>query len=176
MNALKSITLAAMASLGLATAASATDLYTSPDPVPAIIAYDDGASWEGFYIGKFAMLWSEDLSSNYFAWGGTLGYNWESNGFVYGVEKSVGLVDVDDLFIEGQARVGLPLGANDGALLYGAAGIGWVNSTWYALPGAGIEVMLSDRISVDAGADVAIYQGGGGFSLHAKAGLNFHLN
>jgi len=82
---------AAVAVLGLATAASAADLpartYTKAPPLPAVY------NWTGFYLGvNLGGAWTDSGSNNGgVVGGGQIGYNWQGFGspLVLGIEADI---------------------------------------------------------------------------------------
>jgi outer membrane immunogenic protein len=120
----------------IAGAASAADLSAPPayTKAPAISPV---TNWSGFYIGAMGGYASESTSDPLaikggFA-GGTLGYNWQSGAFVFGVEADGAWADISATATAGgitatdkiqalatfRGRVGV---AFDQVLLYGTAG------------------------------------------------------
>jgi outer membrane immunogenic protein len=100
--------------VGFAGAASAADIPRRPAPPPAQAPYFAPAyNWTGFYIGinaggawgtsRWDSATSFDVSGGLV--GGTLGYNWQSGPFVFGVEG-----DIDWADISGSTNAACPLG------------------------------------------------------------------
>ena len=86
----------------VATGAAAADLPTAKGapPAPAPV-YAPPFSWTGFYVGVNGGWGWGDLSSTNFAnpnggmIGGTVGYNWQMNQFVLGVEADLDGTDIN---------------------------------------------------------------------------------
>jgi outer membrane immunogenic protein len=143
------LTTTALIALGMAPAAAA-DLaarpYTKAPAVPVAVY-----NWTGFYIGGFGGYASENTDatpkmSGGFA-GGTIGYNWQTNNFVFGLEadggwadinaSATGVVAVGGLLIPATAtsridalgtvrgRLGF---AVDKVLFYGTGGYAWIDN------------------------------------------------
>jgi outer membrane immunogenic protein len=85
----------------IAGAANAADLPAAPTPytkAPAIVAPIN--NWTGFYIGAMGGYGSENTSDPFgikggFA-GGTVGYNWQFNQFVAGIEADGAWADINN--------------------------------------------------------------------------------
>lgn len=148
MKALKSLTLALVATAATAGTASATDLmgYT-PASTPAMAA--DGFDWQGFYDGIYGGGF--DLTGSAFGIvGGWIGYNFMLGDHWVGSVEGDGLYYLDgssdwEVFVNG--RVGYLV--TDDLLLYKIAGIGRFSDgdIIYQL-GAGAEFALTDNITV----------------------------
>jgi len=99
--------LATVSSLALAGVASAADLPAYPTKAPPFAA----PSWAGFYLGlnggavwhraKFdgfdagAATSSASMTPTGATFGGQIGYNWQSQNFVYGLEADLNWVDAE---------------------------------------------------------------------------------
>jgi len=144
------LTTTALIGLGIAPAAAA-DLAARPytkAPAAPVAIYN----WTGFYIGAFGGYASENTDatpkmSGGFA-GGTIGYNWQTNNFVFGLEADGGWADVGASFTGLVPIVGGPLVpatltsridalgtvrgrvgfAVDKVLFYGTGGYAWINN------------------------------------------------
>jgi outer membrane immunogenic protein len=89
--------LAASLAAAVAGPAAAADLsrgYTAPAPYSAF-------SWAGLYAGanlgyQFGSVSNSNTSPNGFMGGLGVGYNWQSNQFVYGVETDIQISGADD--------------------------------------------------------------------------------
>jgi outer membrane immunogenic protein len=170
-----------MASFGAA-AAAAADLggyggSTKDGPV----AYGPAASWAGLYVGaSVGYAWGEgdQFSEGRFetdldgaVYGAQVGYNFQRDNIVFGVEASFNRADMDgdilsggdvvstevDWYATAVARVGYSFGD---MLVYGFGGVAWGDVTvgfsrfeseeshvgWTA--GLGVERALSDHLSV----------------------------
>ena len=156
----KKIALGALLALAFAAPASSADMrmpMKAPPPVMAPIF-----TWTGFYIGgniggawtsnriwedRFGAEWGRSSDARFIG-GGQIGYNWQFNQFVLGIEGDIdGIVNqnrnsvvfvptVGNVAVSGNgganwvstiaARFGF---AADRALFYGKAGYGWVNGS-----------------------------------------------
>jgi opacity protein-like surface antigen len=141
------------------------------------------ATWEGAYIGAHAgfgagtVNWETEFSTtgeydlDGWALGGQIGYNWQIDNIVFGLEADLSLSDIsgeDDAVLaarqvnwlaSARGRVGFAL---DSVLLYGTAGLAVANSTgeffffddtqthvgWTV--GLGAEVLVTDNVSLKA--------------------------
>ena len=151
------LALVAAATLASAPAYSADLRMKAPPPVVAAPIF----TWTGFYLGAnigagwisrevtdsfFGAEWTNSSDARFIG-GGQIGYNWQFNNFVLGIEG-----DIDGIVNKSRSRtVTVPAGTftlngqNDGnyvatiaarfgfafdrALLYGKAGYGWVGGT-----------------------------------------------
>lgn len=161
-KSLRSILLAGVSSVALATAASAADMGPPAKAPVAVNIYN----WAGFYIGvnggvgrqNFSIDSSDEASTVSGSgtggiFGGQIGYNWQQRYWVYGVEVDEDWAHLDD-FINvasvpgstalshvdslGSARVRTGLAIEDtlvyatGGLAWGHVKNGWANS--YTVP------------------------------------------
>jgi outer membrane immunogenic protein len=159
------------------------------DYIPAI-------GWSGFYVGVNAGVVGEDnedvdfTDDAVFIGGGHLGYNWQRNNLVFGIEGDVGVADTDDFdyLASIRGRIGVSAGST---LLYatgGAAFIGFGEDlagddeavTGY-VAGLGLDHKLRENVSVGV---EALYYGfeaddlGSDEDINlwtARARLTYHL-
>ena len=170
----------AMAGIGLSGATQAADVYagggsTKDGPV----AYGPATSWAGLYVGaSVGYAWGEgeqfslgrletDLDGA--VYGAQVGYNFQRDNIVFGVEASFNGADLEgdefdgdvttevDWYATAVARLGYSAGD---FLIYGFGGVAWGDVTvgvigfeseethvgWTA--GVGVERAFSDRLSV----------------------------
>ena len=157
LKILRSVVLAASASVGLFQAATAADLGGAP-PYRSIkdapVVYERPFSWSGLYIGAHAGYgWSDvkwddalgpgDHQGNGWLAGGQVGYNVQSGQFVFGIEA-----DLSSTWINGnndccghqfnwlasaRGRAGLAINGNR-TLLYATGGAAWADVE-YSSPG-----------------------------------------
>ncbi|MGB3867030.1 MAG: outer membrane protein [Xanthobacteraceae bacterium] len=139
----------ALAAIGMALPASAADLaarpYTkAPVPVPAQIY-----NWTGFYIGGFGGYgWTGDVTSGAGGLdmtggfgGGTIGYNWQNNNVVFGIEVDAAGADISasagvpgvlwaksQINAFGTVRGRLGVTPSPSSLLYVTGGYAWANN------------------------------------------------
>lgn len=188
--------------LGMAPA-TAADLAARPytKAPAAAIAINN---WTGFYIGAMGGYAQENASglgtlSGGFA-GGTLGYNWQTGNWVFGLEADAawadvgatvgafgGLVSVSDTIRSMgtvRGRVGY---AFDSVLIYGTGGYAWADNRITATvlgasvsdsqfhsgwaAGAGVEVMFAPKWSVKAEYLYRSFQGETYFAGIAPPGI-----
>lgn len=161
-------------------AAQAADLIIDNSALE--MASPVGMDWSGAYVGAHAGFASGTVdwevtgggpsgSYDLDGWllGGQIGYNWQMDSIVYGLEADLSLTDINgsdedilasrtlDWMASVRGRIGYAL---DGILLYGTAGLALAKSTgevfiaddtqthvgWTA--GLGVEVMVSDNVSL----------------------------
>lgn len=139
----------ALAAIGLALPASAADLaarpYTkAPAPVPVQVY-----NWTGFYIGGFGGYgWTGDVTSGAGGLdmtggfgGGTIGYNWQNNNVVFGIEVDAAGGDISasagvpgvlwaksQINAFGTVRGRLGVTPSPSSLLYVTGGYAWANN------------------------------------------------
>jgi outer membrane immunogenic protein len=97
MHRLHSVLLASVAFIGFASIASAADMPAKARPMPVAVPYN----WTGFYIGaQGGYAWGSSVQTftggstdryniNGGVFGGTLGYNWQFQQIVLGVETDI---------------------------------------------------------------------------------------
>ena len=161
LKKLRSVVLAAIASVGLIDVAAAADLGGPPSrrgslkDAPAPVVYEQSFSWSGLYIGaNVGYGWSNvdwqdgfgPASHDGKGWlaGAQIGYNLQSGQFVFGVEA-----DWSSTWIDGgttccghefnwlasvRGRAGIAFNGNR-TLLYGTGGAAWADVE-YTAPGA----------------------------------------
>ena len=175
------LTTTGLIALGMAPAAAADLGARSYTKAPAAAMAIN--NWSGFYVGAMGGYAQENASgtgtlSGGFA-GGTLGYNWQTGNWVFGIEADAawadvgatvgipGLVSVTDKIRDMgsvRGRVGY---AFDTVLIYGTGGYAWADNRLSATvvgagtiaesrilsgwaAGAGVEVMFAPKWSVKA--------------------------
>jgi outer membrane immunogenic protein len=167
------LVLAGAATIALATAAQAADLITPPDPIYSSSLFN----FEGMYVGGTAgFITAGGIAGSL---GGVVGANFAvTDGIIAGVEfqgdllfSGGGLSSYDALAL---GRVGGFI--SDNTMLYGDVGLGVVGSTSVYAFGGGLEMGLTDQLSVRG--DV---QGLGAWSAmpsaaKATVGLMWHMN
>jgi outer membrane immunogenic protein len=135
-----------VAGVGLtATAAVADGATRSTGP-----AYSEWPSiWRGLYGGVHLGQVNADHDDGLVG-GVQLGYNWQSNQIVYGLESDISLSGSDTIDWLGSARGRLGYLIQPGLLVYGTAGVGLVKGgdtdTGFVY-GLGVEGRLSDTMS-----------------------------
>jgi opacity protein-like surface antigen len=134
MGSFRGVTAASFIALVVATVPAVGDDGRRP------AAFDQpyySAVWNGLYGGvNVGWGWSGDASGA--VGGGQIGYNWQSNQFVYGLEADISAADIgisEKLVVPGavlnaSASIGLLLQPN--LLVYGTAGLAVVNAEAHA--------------------------------------------
>jgi len=137
------------AALGMAPAVAADlapRMYTKAPPAAVAPIYN----WTGFYIGAmggYAKEDSGDFGVKGGFGGGTIGYNWQTDKFVFGTEADAAAADISSGIVIPGSLVGIPgsitgdakirdLGTARGrfgvvfdqVLLYGTAGFAWADT------------------------------------------------
>lgn len=125
-----------------ATGAMAADPIMPAAPPPPPPAAPPAFSWTGPYIGAYGGYWFGDGGMV----GGLVGYNYQINNYVIGIDVSAGIWDFTGPDFEAYAifRGGLAVGR---VLAYAGIGPGWspVSGLNYAAT-AGVEFAVTDRI------------------------------
>jgi outer membrane immunogenic protein len=166
---MKTLLLASVALLSFTAAASAADLAAKPytkAPPPVV---NPGVNWSGFYIGAMGgYSWSDRLRASALGvsasestsniaggfGGGTIGYNWQMNQIVFGIEADAAGGDISDsetlLGITGRekidafgtvtGRIGYAAGP---ALIYAKGGYAWADNELSA-SAAGFGTLFSE--------------------------------
>jgi outer membrane immunogenic protein len=134
-------------------------------------------TWQGLYagihIGNADTFWDDGL-----VFGAQIGRNWQSGKVVYGIEGDISFSGNDSIDWMGTARGRLGYLITSNILLYGTAGVGFVNFSHHSgtdaefVAGVGIEGKLTQTTTVrleylnfsDSDVDVV------------RVGLNFKLN
>jgi outer membrane immunogenic protein len=158
--------------VSMASAASAADLLVTPDPIYETPLFD----FEGLYVG--GTVGGVFIGAPAATIGGVVGANFAlTDGIIAGAEFQLdtywngGFAGYDAL---GLARVGGFV--SDNAMIYGDVGAGIVNGAAAYAFGGGVELAMTDTLSVRG--DVQGLGAFGGLPSGAKAtaGLLFHLN
>jgi opacity protein-like surface antigen len=157
MNTIKIALLATVAGAALTSATLAADPIVMMDPTPVVENFS-GFSWEGVYAGLYVTGQTDDTTPTtdwVFGAGGNVGINFLLDPVLLGVEGDISvltdnnLLPADTVDWQGQviARAGVLV--TDSVLAYGLAGFGAHSDTAAYIPvGAGLEVALTDRISL----------------------------
>jgi outer membrane immunogenic protein len=182
MKILLSVSAIALASVMGAGAAYAADLMVDDVAIEAATA----DVWTGAYVGANAgaasgtVEWEfagggggDEYDISGWTLGGQIGYNWQMDNIVFGLEADLSVAAINGEYLSGLAtrdinwvasargRVGYAI---DSILIYGTAGLAAANSTgrlfggsfdetnthlgWTA--GLGVEAMVADNVSVKA--------------------------
>jgi outer membrane immunogenic protein len=174
---IRNILLAGVATFAMVGAAAAADMPVYPVEAAAIVEAPVANTWSGMYIGIHGgWNWNEtdgdegilgDSESDGFVIGGQLGYNWQINNIVFGLEVDGSYVDNDDTATVGdgffdveqnylataRGRLGL---AFDRFLVYGTGGAAFTGLDidgedadyfgWVA--GGGVEFALTQNVTL----------------------------
>jgi outer membrane immunogenic protein len=133
---------------GLSLSATAALAGGTPSAAPGYL--DRPGIWRGLYGGLSLGHVDGDHDDGGIAGGVQLGYNWQSNQFVYGVEGDISVTNSDRIDWLGslRGRVGYLLQPN--LLVYGTAGVGFVdtgNADSVFVWGLGIENKFTPTMS-----------------------------
>jgi outer membrane immunogenic protein len=168
--------LLAMAGIGIAALPAVADGIRKGGPPPAY--YERPAIWQGLYGG--AHLGSMDADGDDGIVGGVqVGYNWQANQIVYGLEADISAAGGDfiDLLASARGRLGYLIVPS--LLVYGTAGLGVVSgddSEAGFVYGLGVEGMITDTLS--ARVEYLAYDSDSGHGDGAdviRAGINVKL-
>lgn len=145
------LALSAMPALALAADPIAVPIDSTGRSVP--LAEGKAADWSGFYAGIYGVAQHSELGGARAGLGVSVGVNAQIDFVLVGAEVSLqGLTGdtVDTAYGEVVGRGGLVL--SDDVLLYAAAGFGWdlAGGESDVLAGGGVEVAVSDDISLNA--------------------------
>jgi len=136
--------------MGLGLAATATAAADRGGAGPFWPGYFGPPSiWRGLYGGVHLGL-AETRHDDGIAAGVQLGYNWQAQQLVYGLEGDISLSSSDDVDLLASLRGRLGFLIQPSLLLYGTAGVGFVsdhNTDAGLVLGLGIEGMLSSTMS-----------------------------
>ncbi|HWJ87281.1 MAG TPA: outer membrane beta-barrel protein [Pelagibacterium sp.] len=156
MTALKSVLLAAAATVAIASAAQAADPIM-PVPVAPIVPVASAFDWNGFYAGARVGAENKVQSDTDWTLGVEIGVNAAFDMFVLGGEVGIDYVfaNADYAYAEATLRAGVLVAPE--ALLYGTVGYGSdldstanVGSGNHILAGLGAEFAVTDSVSLDA--------------------------
>jgi len=175
MKAMSKLLLGVAGSVLVSSAAMAADLTpVMPAPVAPTPPPAPSFAWAGPYAGVFA---GYDFGFALGEAGVQYGYNYSFGNFIAGIELETG-----HPFIPGFAVINASLNAHAGvvladrAFLYVEAGIGEKFFTPLWNVGGGVEVAVTDTVSLfaEAKANFAILGGGGFFGWQLTGGTNYH--
>lgn len=146
MNSLKQLALAAAATIALAGAAQASDLYVAVPSTPGF-SPDTSSDFEGFYFGVQKGWW---FTTDAFSFNKVAGVNFVlGDNFLIGAEVMGGVVtDFSDVEWEAYLRGRAGLLLDDQLLLYKVVEVGIVGGDQVWGLGGGIEFMASDNMSI----------------------------
>lgn len=171
-----SLALIAIAAVGHATIPAAADGIRKGKAPPAY--YERPSIWQGLYGGVHLGSMDADGDDG-FVGGAQLGYNWQANQIVYGVEADISVSGGDVIDWLGSVRGRLGYLILPSVLIYGTAGVGFVSGfdteAGFAY-GVGLEGMITDTLS--ARVEYLAYDADGGHGDGAdviRAGVNLKL-
>lgn len=160
--------------------AHAADLITVPTSTQqAVPVADTGMDWTGFYAGVYGVGRSSPLGGAQFGLGLDIGVNAQFEFVLVGAEVDVhGLVGGigSTAYLQGVGRAGVAL--TDDLILYaaGGAGVDLANmAETDALIGGGVELALTDELSVDARYLHGFPLSGANPKDQVTVGANFHF-
>ena len=170
-----------LASMLASGSAMAADLITVPTstPVEVPIYEDAGFDWNGFYAGVFAGAQNSPVGGTQYGLGVQAGVNAQFDFYLLGAEVAVqglggGNVNTSDGQILGRAG----LVVSDNVVVYAAGGYGidlGVPTEEDALLGGGVELAVTDNISVRAQYLHGFPLEGGNPKDQFTVGANFHF-
>jgi outer membrane immunogenic protein len=160
------IGLAALSGITLAATMAKADGVPAAEPA----YYGLPPIWSGLYGGAH-IGYANARYDDGFVGGVQLGYNWQANAIVYGVEGDISFADADsiDWLASARGRLGYLIQPN--LLLYGTAGIGGSDDVGFVY-GAGLETQLS--YSTTGRIEFLEYDSDHGVGVF-RAALNFKL-
>lgn len=183
MHALKTVLLAGLLGVvpGVAFAADITVLATSAPGAPGEMAvHDGGFDWSGFYAGIYGVAQQDAVTDARFGLGIQAGVNAQFDFYLVGAEVAVhGLTDGgvgDGGYGQLLGRAGLVV--SDDVLVYAAGGYGLnlgMPAQDAALLGGGVEISLTDSLSLDAQYLHGVPLSGGNANNQFTFGANFHF-
>jgi outer membrane immunogenic protein len=169
----------AVAAVIAATPASAlaTDMLTVPtsanDNLPVA---NSGFDWNTFYAGVYGIAQSSPVGGGQYGIGVDVGVSSRLEFVLVGAEVTLQALTGagSTIYGEGVGRAGIAL--TDDLVLYGAGGIGsdFAGQT-DALIGGGLEVAVTDTVTVDARYLHGIAVSGANPKEQVKVGANFHF-
>lgn len=175
-----------MALIALATglpigAAHAADLITVPTstPVEMPVYEEPGFNWSGFYAGVYGGLQNSPVGGSQYGLGVQAGVNAQFDFYLLGAEVAVhGLTGGvgDTSYGQILGRAGLVV--TDDVLIYAAGGYGidlGVPAEEDALVGGGVEMAVTDSITIEAQYLHGFPVNGGNPKDQFTVGANFHF-
>ncbi len=181
MTLFKKMALIALATTLPMGAAHAADLITVPTstPVEMPVYEEPGFDWSGFYAGVYGGLQNSPVGGNQYGLGVQAGVNAQFDFYLLGAEVAVhGLTGGvgDTSYGQILGRAGLVV--TDDVVIYAAGGYGidlGVPEEQDALVGGGVEMAITDNISVEAQYLHGFPVQGGNAKDQFTVGANFHF-
>lgn len=182
MRLFKKLALAALATTLPMGAAFAADLITVPTstPVEVPVYEEPGFDWNGFYAGVYGGAQNGSVSGTQYGLGVQAGVNAQFDFYLLGAEVSVHGLSGGNV---GNTTYGQILGraglvVTDNVLVYAAGGYGidlGAPEEDDALLGGGVELAVTDNISVEAQYLHGFPISGGNAKDQVTVGANFHF-
>jgi outer membrane immunogenic protein len=182
MSLFKKLALAALATTLPMGAAFAADLITVPTstPVEVPVYEEPGFDWNGFYAGVYGGAQNGSVSGTQYGLGVQAGVNAQFDFYLLGAEVSVHGLTGGNV---GNTTYGQILGraglvVTDNVLVYAAGGYGidlGAPEEDDALLGGGVELAVTDNISVEAQYLHGFPINGGNAKDQVTVGANFHF-
>lgn len=177
----KKLSLSAVAAMMTMGAAAAADLITVPTstPVDMPVYEDPGFDWSGFYAGVYGVGQNSDVADIQYGLGVQAGVNAQFDFYLLGAEVAVhGLTGDLGNTSYGQILGRAGLVVTDEVLIYAAGGYGidlGVPSEEDVLLGGGLEVAMTQNVSVEAQYLHGFPLSGGNDKDQISIGANFHF-
>lgn len=181
MSLFKTIALAALAVTVPTAAARAADPITIPTstPIEMPIHEDAGFDWSGFYAGVYGGVQNGETNETQYGLGAQAGVNAQFDFYLLGAEVAVHGLSGD----VGETSYGQILGraglvVTDDVVVYAAGGYGIDLGTpdeSDALLGGGVELAVTDNVSVEAQYLHGFPLNGGNAKDQFTVGANFHF-
>lgn len=181
MSMFNKLALSALATTLTMGTAFAADLITVPTstPVEMPVYEEPGFDWSGFYAGLYGEAQTSAVGGTQYGLGIQAGVNAQFDFYLLGAEVAVhGLTGDVGNTSYGQILGRAGLVVTDDVLVYAAGGYGidlGVPDEQDALLGGGIEVAVTDNISIEAQYLHAFPLTGGNAKDQVTVGANFHF-
>lgn len=181
MSVFRKMALAALATTISVGPLFAADMITVPTstPVEMPVYEPAGFDWNGFYAGVYGAAQNGETSGTQYGLGVQAGVNAQFDFYLLGAEVAVHGISGD----VGETTYGQILGraglvVTDDVVIYGAGGYGidlGSRNDSDALVGGGVELAVSDSISVEAQYLHGFPLNGGNAKNQFTVGANFHF-
>lgn len=171
-------TIASIASMGTTLAADPITVPTST-PVAMPVHEETGFDWNGFYAGVYGVAQNGQTSGTQYGLGAQAGVNAQFDFYLVGAEVAVqGITGNVGETTYGQILGRAGLVVTDDVVVYGAGGYGMDLGTpdeSEALLGGGVELAVTDSLSVEAQYLRGLPVNGGNAKDQFTLGANFHF-
>jgi outer membrane immunogenic protein len=181
MSMFNKLALSALATTLTMGTAFAADLITVPTstPVEMPVYEEPGFDWSGFYAGVYGEAQTSQVGGTQYGLGIQAGVNAQFDFYLLGAEVAVhGLTSGAGNTSYGQVLGRAGLVVTDDVLVYAAGGYGidlGVPDEQDALLGGGIEVAVTDNVSIEAQYLHGFPLTGGNAKDQVTVGANFHF-